>query len=328
MKPCEGFSYEPKVSIVIPAYNAANYLAAAIDSALAQTYPNFEILVINDGSRDNGDTAAVAARYAGKIRYFEKENGGCSSALNFGIRHMTGQWFSWLSHDDLYAPQKLETQIRFLNMLELSPAQLENHILFSASDMIDEKGALLRKANPSKQQRLAAYIESAPSNAHLVAEPTRFLFHGCSCLIHKTAFEKVGMFEERLRLVNDADMWYRLYTGGFCVHYLPQALVSGRVHAAQISKSIGYSYHNPEQDMFWERTLDWLQDQHCENHLLYSYGINAYLKTRDADGDRAFRLLLDRDPSLQCKLQIRKYLCRLYAALRTAAKQLYLKIKP
>ena len=77
--------YEPKISIVIPAYKAANYLAEAIDSALAQTYSNVEIIVVNDGSPDDGATAAVAKSYGDKIRYFEKENGGSSSALNRGI---------------------------------------------------------------------------------------------------------------------------------------------------------------------------------------------------------------------------------------------------
>ena len=89
---------QPTVSIIIPVYNGSNYLQEAIDSALAQTYPNCEILVINDGSCDEGKTEAIALSYGDRIRYFKKENGGVASALNMGIRQMTGEYFSWLSH--------------------------------------------------------------------------------------------------------------------------------------------------------------------------------------------------------------------------------------
>ena len=78
-------TYEPLVSIVIPVYNGANYMRQAIDSALAQTYGNIEIIVVNDGSTDGGETERIALSYGDRIRYFRKENGGCASALNYGI---------------------------------------------------------------------------------------------------------------------------------------------------------------------------------------------------------------------------------------------------
>ncbi len=93
----------PKVSIVIPVYNGSDFLREAIDSALAQTYRNIEIVVVNDGSQDDGKTEHVALSYGNKIRYFSKPNGGVASALNRAIREMTGEYFSWLSHDDLYS---------------------------------------------------------------------------------------------------------------------------------------------------------------------------------------------------------------------------------
>src|SRR5262245_28831390 len=104
----------PKVSIVIPVYNGADYLAHAIDSALAQTYPAIEVVVVNDGSSDGGATEAVARVYGDRIRYFAKPNGHVASALNFGIREMRGAFFSWLSHDDLYFPEKVEAQMALL----------------------------------------------------------------------------------------------------------------------------------------------------------------------------------------------------------------------
>ena len=75
----------PKVSIIIPVYNGSNYLANAIDSALAQTYKNIEVIVVNDGSKDEGATERIALSYGDRIHYYAKSNGGVSSALNFGI---------------------------------------------------------------------------------------------------------------------------------------------------------------------------------------------------------------------------------------------------
>ena len=92
----------PKVSIIIPVYNGSNYLDNAINCALCQTYENLEVIVVNDGSTDEGKTREIALKYSDKIRYFEKANGGVSSALNLGIREMGGEYFSWLSHDDVY----------------------------------------------------------------------------------------------------------------------------------------------------------------------------------------------------------------------------------
>ncbi len=90
----------PKVSIIIPVYNGEKYVSLAIESALRQTYSNLEIIVVNDGSTDKTDK--ICRSYGNKIRYIKKENGGVSTALNVGIDNMTGEYFSWLSHDDLY----------------------------------------------------------------------------------------------------------------------------------------------------------------------------------------------------------------------------------
>ena len=147
--------YQPKISIVIPAYNASNYLAEAIDSALAQTYPNVEIIVVNDGSKDDGATERIALSYGDKIRYFSKENGGSSSALNTGIANMTGEWFSSHSHDDLYLPEKLEKQVAHMNTLGLDGAALPRHIFFSDYDLIDGAGKTIRKADKKQAETMA-----------------------------------------------------------------------------------------------------------------------------------------------------------------------------
>lgn len=325
----EGFSmYQPTISIVIPAYNASNYLAEAIDSALAQTYPNVETIVVNDGSCDDGATRQIALSYGDKIRYFEKENGGSSSALNMGIANMTGEWFSWLSHDDLYEPEKLERQVRYMNEMENDGCPISEHIFFSGSRLIDGEGKLIRDFDPQKGEALRQKLLAFPHNGHLIAEPTVYLFHGCSCLVHKAVFEAVGVFDEKLRLLNDLDIWFRIYAAGYAIRYIPEALVKGRVHGAQVSKSIGYSYHNPEQDMFWKRSLDWLLEHYPEEKQLFLlFGRNAYLKTRNEDADRAFAYIAEISPRDKGRLRLLKLVYKSRATVWSAAKKVYLKIK-
>ena len=316
--------YTPKISIVIPAYNASNYLAEAIDSALAQTYKNVEIIVVNDGSEDNGETERVALSYGEKIRYFSKENGGSSSALNVGIFNMTGEWFSWLSHDDLYNPEKLEKQISYIRDLDVAADELSKHIFFSAAELIDANGKTIRACDSNKEKKLAQRVSAFSNNGYLIAEPTVYNFCGCTCLVHRDAFAEIGYFDEKLRLINDMDLWYRFYAAGYKVHYLPDTLVKARIHSKQVSKSIGYSYHNAEQDMFWNRSLNWLTANYPENEeLFFLFGRNAYLKTRNFEGDEAFKYV----KCCKVKKIIVKaaYKCR--AIVITFAKTVYLKIK-
>lgn len=318
----------PKISIVIPAYNASNYLAEAIDSALAQTYDNFEIVVVNDGSRDEGATRAVAEKYGDKIRYFEKENGGSSSALNRGIKEMSGEWFSWLSHDDLYKPQKLEEQVKLLNELHEKGEALENHIFFTGSELVNAQGKVIRTPKKKDLLKTASHVDSIADNKYLIAEPTRYNFHGCGCLIHKSVLGKMGGFDEKLRLLNDVDLWYRLYENGYKLHYIPRVLVQGRVHAKQVSTQIGYSYYNPEQDMFWQRSLKWLKDNHPSDYELFVlYGKNAYLKTRYQEGNEAFEIAKKIKPKKAFGLWIIKTKTKIYSKLRNLAKTLYLKLR-
>jgi glycosyltransferase involved in cell wall biosynthesis len=315
-------SKKPSVSIIIPVYNGSNYLKQAIDSALSQTYKNIEIIVVNDGSKDDGATEKIALSYGEKIKYLKKENGGSSSALNTGIYNMTGEWFSWLSHDDLYTPEKVMSQVEYMNFLNLSYEEICNHIFFSASDIIDSNDKSIKKTKKKASIKKSEKINCFPSNAFLIAEPSKYYFHGCSCLVHKSVFAKIGLFNENLCLLNDYDMWFRVYSAGYKIHYLPQALVKGRIHKNQVSKSIGYSYHNSEQDMFWNRSLEWLLANHPKNEkLFFLFGKNAYLKTRGAEGDRAFEHIRS--------AHIRKYIVKtaykIFASANHFAKTLYFK---
>ncbi len=220
---------KPLVSVVIPVYNGSNYLKEAIDSALAQTYENIEILVINDGSEDNGATESIALSYGEKIRYFNKPNGGVSSALNLAIREMRGEWLSWLSHDDKYMPNKIEVQIRYLNQLVKENPDFDVHsvCLYGATERINADGKFISKKSfsiPSKQNAKDALL------FHL----RTYRIGGCTVLMSKKILDQVGGFDESLRTVSDADLWFRMMRQGYSFYFVNEVIVQSRQHNEQV----------------------------------------------------------------------------------------------
>lgn len=224
------YTYNPKVSIIIPVYNGANYLAEAIDSALAQTYKNIEIIVVNDGSNDGGKTEKIAKSYGEKIKYFSKENGGVSSALNYGIQQMSGEWFSWLSHDDLYAPQKVEHSVEILNKCNYN--EIEKMVVYTDGTLVKSDGS---KIKYFKQYFCEERVYFGEEAAYAIAR--NGVLCGCCLLIHKTAFDMVGFFDETLRYSQDALMWYSLFLNGYDVCYCSHKDVFGRVHKLQVTNT-------------------------------------------------------------------------------------------
>ncbi|MFA6599582.1 MAG: glycosyltransferase [Candidatus Omnitrophota bacterium] len=208
--------FAPKVSIIIPVYNGKDYLKEAIDSALAQTYENCEVIVVNDGSADAGETEAIALSYGEKLRYLRKTNGGVSTALNLAIKEMKGEYFSWLSHDDVYLPEKLEVQI---NYLRESVDEVENSILYTDFYVINEQSKI---AGEKK-----AGLVSPDAFAYMLI--TKSFLYACTLLIPKRCLEKVGGFDERLRLVQDYKMIYELFKL-YPFRYIPMKLVKFRIH--------------------------------------------------------------------------------------------------
>jgi glycosyltransferase involved in cell wall biosynthesis len=224
----------PLVSIVIPVYNGADYLDGAIRSALAQTYPHIEVVVVNDGSSDGGATERIALGYGDRIRYVAKPNGGVATALNAGIEAMRGEYFSWLSHDDLYTPDKVQAQVEAL--ARLGPADA---VVYSAFEEFDEHGEVLGDtlAGGGHDDILMWVLETR--------------LHGCTLLVPRRAFERVGGFNPALRSTQDNEMWLRIALAGFPFHYLPRVLVRSRQHPGQGSRTITGHAREREQWYLW-----------------------------------------------------------------------------
>lgn len=226
--------YSPLVSIIIPAYNASDYLSNAIDSALGQSYQNIEIIVINDGSTDNGRTEEVALGYGDKIRYIKKENGGVSSVLNLAFKEIKGEWFSWLSHDDLYLPQKIEKQINFINQLLIDDPSIDlNRITVrTATSSIDKFGKIIR--NPSYAD-IPTYQENIDV---ILSNIFNYRLSGCSFLLPYNCIDEIGGFNEKIRTVSDVEYWYKLLFANYKFYCLKNdRLVQNRSHGKQVGKT-------------------------------------------------------------------------------------------
>lgn len=217
------FDKKPLVSIIIPVYNGSNYLKEAIDSVLAQTYKNIEVIVVNDGSTDN--TEEIVLSYGNKIRYFSKNNGGVSSALNMGIEKARGDYISWLSHDDKYYSKKIEIQIKKLNKIKN-----KNVILFSDYDRLtvdtNKISRIKIKYNQNYESEESLFFESLI----LLLNST---LHGCSLLIPKKAFEKAGLFDCNLKTVQDYAKWYEFIKLGYRFCHIKKSLILQRIHYMQ-----------------------------------------------------------------------------------------------
>lgn len=205
---------QPLVSAVIPVYNGSNYLREAIDSVLNQTYPNIEILVIDDGSTDN--TWDIIQSYGDKVRGFRKENGGVSSALNMGIKNMRGEWFAWLSHDDLWKANKIEHQISYL--MENPDAM----VCYSGWERIDTEYKVI-------ETMPGFYLPKGKDIRRLLV---RSYMSGITMLINRQCFFEIGNFDTSLRCVQDTKMNY-LLAKNYNLCFTPGILASERIHGKQ-----------------------------------------------------------------------------------------------
>ena len=208
----------PTVSTIVPAYNQGHYLEEAIRSVLTQSYGDFEIVVVDDGSTD--DTAHVAKSFAhdSRLRYIRQENRGLSAARNTGIRHATGKFLTYLDSDDLFLPEKLHF---LLSVVEARP---ELGFVAGQAILIDETG----------QSRGEVFDRGLPQNTAelLLGNP----LHVGSVLVRREWQERVGFFDESLRSYEDWDLWLRLARAGCPMAWVPHPVSLYRFHRKQMTR--------------------------------------------------------------------------------------------
>lgn len=212
------------VSLIIPAYNAAPFIKEALDSVFCQTYRHFEVIVVNDGSPDTPALEEVLLPYRDCIVYIKQENRGLSGARNTGLRTATGSLIALLDADDIWMPDYLEEQTKFLREHPEFDLVYCNARFFGES-IYDGKD----------------YMSVCPSNGEATA--AAIISRRCHVFGLVTAraenLKRLG-FDESLRSCEDYDCWLRFTAAGYRIGYHRKVLVRYRRHGASLSA-------NPEQ---------------------------------------------------------------------------------
>ena len=204
----------PRVRVVMPAYNVARYLGEALDSAFAQTYGDFEVIVVNDGSPDTEALERALARYRGRVNYIVQENRGVGAARNTAIRAARGELIALLDPDDVWEPDYLAVQVAALDADPSAAVVYPDALLFGDA--------------PEAGRR---YMALCPTEGEVTVEG---LLRGrCNVMgtvtARREALVRAGLYDEGLR-PEDFDLWLRLLKGGGRIIYHRQVLVRYRRH--------------------------------------------------------------------------------------------------
>ncbi len=216
----------PKVSIITPTYNCATFLPEAIDSVIAQTYQDYELLLIDDGSKDH--TAKLATdyqrRFPTKIRYIYQDNQGLANARNTAIRAATGEFFALLDADDVWLPKRLEEEVR---VMESDP---QIGLVHANINWIAEDGTLIGIAERDQRYLSGPMFENIFLRRADIACPT--------VLFRKAACDRVGLFDPNLARLGceDRELWLRI-AQEFKVVYLNQVLANYRQRMTSMSRN-------------------------------------------------------------------------------------------
>jgi glycosyltransferase involved in cell wall biosynthesis len=239
--PTPGPESSPLVSIIIPTYNRCTVLGRAMESVFSQTFTDFELIVVDDGSTDH--TSALLDRYRNRIKVIRQENRGVSAARNTGIRAAKGEFIALLDSDDSWLPQKLEKQAAFFR---LCPRAL----ICQTEEIWVRNG---KRVNPKKRhQKFSGMIFEKTLPLCLVSPS--------AVMLRKSLFDEIGLFDESLPACEDYDLWLRI-TWKHPVHLIDTPLiVKHGGHADQLSGM-------PELDKYRIQSLVRILKQGCLSEL-------------------------------------------------------------
>lgn len=207
----------PLVSVIIPTYNSADFIEKALESVFRQTYQNFEILVIDDGSTDT--TKIILEKYRDRIRYYYQENTGPAGARNRGIRMALGEYIAFLDADDIWLPTKLEKQVALFE-------QRENLGMVTTGVCSFDENGVFGFSTGKRNKLMKGDIVRNIFLKSDVGTPT--------VMVRKRIFESIGYFEENIHQAEDDNMWIRI-AAHYDVELIDETLVRVRNHPLRIT---------------------------------------------------------------------------------------------
>ncbi|HEY3580949.1 MAG TPA: glycosyltransferase family 2 protein [Pyrinomonadaceae bacterium] len=213
----------PRVSVIIPAYNAAEFINETLDSVFAQTFSDFEVIVVNDGSPDTEDLERALKRYPEKLRYIKQENQGAAAARNTGIRAASGEFVAFLDADDTWLPTFLQKQLELLQRTRAD---------FVYAD------ALLTGNSPLSGR---TFMEVQPSRGDVTAASllaVQVTVLTSTVLARKQPIIDVGMFDVTLRRGHDFELWLRLAKHNIRFAYQHEILAHHRILETGLSGGV------------------------------------------------------------------------------------------
>ncbi|MDY6843846.1 MAG: glycosyltransferase [Thermodesulfobacteriota bacterium] len=206
----------PKVSVIIPTYNRAYFLPEVIESVLSQTYPSFELLVVDDGSTDT--TSLVVQKYK-QVQYIYQLQSGVSAARNNGILRAQGDFLTFLDSDDLWNKEKLKYQVEFFATNPSSYICYTDEIWLKSGKRINQ-GKKHKKFSGDIFEKTLKLCIISPS----------------SVMMKRELFRYVGYFDEELLVCEDYDLWIRV-ASKFPIHFIDKPLIVKRGgHEDQLSR--------------------------------------------------------------------------------------------
>jgi len=212
-----GINKNHLISVIVTTYNRENLLLRALKSVLIQTFKDFEVLVVDDGSTDNTrQVIQEIQKEDGRVIYLYQKNKGWPSALNTGLSNAQGRYIAFLDSDDEWLPEKIEKQVAFLeNNKSFDGVTCYGNIILDDKEKI--KSGVLKESNDYNDQ-LGNFV-----NASFPAIPS-------SLLLKKEIFEKVGYYDEFLKLSTDADMMIRIFKVCFKIGVIKEVLFNYYIH--------------------------------------------------------------------------------------------------